>query len=181
MPGFPRKGGAAATDLTALLYRSEKVRHQEEVRVNARNLGGPTVFRVSGPVYAPLERAPADAFDESPLWKRIAKRVGKAWLEGMLMTDPVAYSHYLIAKAEAEAELAAASGAAPQSPAPAVRTPALRDVARSPEYRMLELASRTSLSIVSARQQCEISEEDVHLGDPRDCASSTSVVAASSS
>ena len=41
--------------------------------------------------------------DVTPTWKRIARAVGRAWMEGSVLSDPIWYSFYLSAKAEAEA------------------------------------------------------------------------------
>jgi len=76
----------------------------------------------------------AQAFDERiPLWRRIAKAVGKAWIEGSVMADPVACSYYLIAKAEAEHAVSAqpVRRVIPRAPDPEAASHEVRSAALS--------------------------------------------------
>ena len=40
--------------------------------------------------------------DGAPRWIRIARAVGRAWMEASLLSDPFAYNFYLSAQADAE-------------------------------------------------------------------------------
>jgi hypothetical protein len=35
----------------------------------------------------------------APRWKRLIKALGRAWVAGFLTIDPLAYSHYIVARA----------------------------------------------------------------------------------
>jgi|GEM_PF-6616151 len=57
-------------------------------------------------------------------WKRFLRGAGQALANGMLTTDPIAYSYYLMCKAEGNRQVASVAGGVPSV--------AVRSVATTP-------------------------------------------------